>query len=163
MKTEYSRWISKILIKENIDCWLWIGAKYRKGYGHFRRFLNNKWSMEKAHRYSYEIHNNVSRESMKKLLVCHTCDNPSCVNPNHLFLGTTLDNNTDKLNKNRNNFGNNPTHKLLSLSIANQIRALKTKNPNLGQKEIALIFNTSKTQVCRILQNKIWKTPSKEL
>lgn len=77
-------------VKKTSKCWLWIGDKNEKGYGRY----NN----QKAHRISFSIHN-------KKLIgnfhVLHRCDNPSCVNPLHLFLGTHKDNMQDKILKRR--------------------------------------------------------------
>lgn len=158
MKTEYERWITKVKIEEDkTACWEWQGAKYRKGYGHFRGFKNGKWTMIKAHRFSYTLFNKVSKESIEGLQVCHTCDNPGCVNPYHLFVGTSQDNTNDKVSKGRHCFGNNPSHRLLSFSIAEDVRVCRQKNPKLSYKKIAKIFNTSAQQVCRIIKNQIWK------
>ena len=161
MKTEYERWASKVQLDEKTNCWEWKGAKYRKGYGHFRRFINGKWGMEKAHRFSYEYFNEVTKDSMNGLVVCHTCDNPSCVNPEHLFIGTYKDNIQDCISKDRHSFGINPNHNKLSFQIAEEIRKFKQLNPNLMHKDIATLFNTSTAQVCRILNNLIWKKTSK--
>lgn len=82
------------------ECWEWKGyIKPRTGiwdgaYGEFS--FNSKHV--RAHRFSYYLH---FGEFDPKLLVCHKCDNTKCVNPNHLFLGTYLDNNRDTVNKGR--------------------------------------------------------------
>lgn len=75
-------------------CWNWIWKKDKDGYGLFHARPNH----QKAHRFSYELHKGSIPPNM---LVCHTCDNPSCVNPEHLWVGTVLDNNRDKENKGR--------------------------------------------------------------
>lgn len=77
------------------DCWIWIGDTGSNKYGYFslqgRRYL--------AHRIAYFFEHPSDSQN---LLVCHKCDNPSCCNPNHLFLGTDLDNNRDMVSKGRN-------------------------------------------------------------
>lgn len=77
-------------------CWLWTGSFTTPGYGQFRADGKNL----STHRYAYEI----SRGPIPKgLLVCHHCDNPKCVRPDHLFLGTHKDNHDDSVAKGRRN------------------------------------------------------------
>ena len=79
------------------DCWLWTASKTKEGYGYFRF----DGAMRKAHRMSWLLTNGEIPEGM---LVCHTCDNPSCVNPKHLWLGTNRDNMDDMNAKGRHVF-----------------------------------------------------------
>ena len=75
-------------------CWLWLGSGTQNGYGHF--YYEGR--VQLAHRASFEIFNG---EIPDGLLVCHKCDTPACVNPDHLFTGTYSDNARDSINKNR--------------------------------------------------------------
>jgi len=99
-----SRFWSKVNKLGPDDCWEWIGGKYTStGYGKFSLIKDSgKNSDMGAHRYSYILmHGKIPSDMM----VCHMCDNPPCVNPNHLFLGTAKDNAWDSIRKGRNAFG----------------------------------------------------------
>lgn len=76
------------------ECWPWQGSTRRNGYGDFKR-ANRHYS---AHRVAFTLATGVYPG---RALVCHTCDNPGCCNPAHLFLGTVADNNLDKQRKGR--------------------------------------------------------------
>jgi hypothetical protein len=78
----------------NTGCWLWIAAVSKSGYG--ASYNNGK--QQSAHRMSWEIENGKIPEGM---FVCHKCDEKTCVNPDHLFLGTPKDNMQDMINKGR--------------------------------------------------------------
>jgi len=77
-------------------CWIWQGCFFQNGYGHY--ILKRK--DYRAHRVAYEI---VYESVPEDKVVCHKCDNPSCVNPNHLFLGSPKENTHDMMEKGRLN------------------------------------------------------------
>ncbi|MFF6966284.1 HNH endonuclease signature motif containing protein [Streptomyces anthocyanicus] len=77
-------------------CWNWQGARSDTGYGHL---ASDEGPEVLAHRFSYQLHGGVISEGM---VVCHRCDNPACVNPDHLFLGSQRDNVHDMISKGRN-------------------------------------------------------------
>lgn len=81
-------------------CWIWTGYKNNKGYGllHAGSQCAGTRRMLLVHRLSYEIH---FGEFPQDALICHRCDVPACVNPDHLFIGTDHDNIVDSVKKNR--------------------------------------------------------------
>lgn len=89
----------KVRVSTIDECWIWTGRKHdRKGYGSF--CLNGK--AHKVHRYMWELCVDAIPEGMH---VCHSCDNPTCVNPFHLWLGTNSDNVQDRVRKGRSRNG----------------------------------------------------------
>lgn len=84
---------SRVTVNEN-GCWVWNGPYGRRGYGRYKVL-----GTEAAHRASYMIFKGTIPEDQP--FVCHTCDNPPCVNPEHLFVGTHQDNVDDMLHKGR--------------------------------------------------------------
>jgi hypothetical protein len=151
-RPEIDRFLDKV---ERLDsgCWRWTGTTYRGGYGHFRRKVAGVWVMYKAHRFSHEYFNGPIPDGH---LVCHSCDNPWCVNPCHLWAGTPKENMADMHHKGRRVVVRNPNHNNLSLEIADAIREM-ARNTQLKGRELATIWNTSPAQISRILNNFIWK------
>lgn len=135
--------------KEEDDCWEWMGFKNQKGYG--RMSINKK--LHSCHRIVYElIHNSVP----KGMLVCHSCDNPSCCNPRHLFLGTNKDNINDMKNKHRQSMGEHrPHHKL----TREKVKEIRIKYFNLGytQKQLGIEYGVTYQTIGCIIRNEKWK------
>src|SRR5882672_11149425 len=81
------------------QCWLWTASTQNGGYGQIRTPTNDKRKLLRANRLSWEIAFGPVPDG---LFVLHHCDNPPCVNPDHLWLGTKADNNNDRSRKGRN-------------------------------------------------------------
>lgn len=106
--------------KEENECWEWIGGRDDHGYGNFQ--LGPKCCV-KAHRFSYDL--NVG-EIPHGLMILHKCDNPTCVNPNHLMMGTMKDNVHDMLAKGRDAMiGDRRPGAILTTAEVEEIRILK--------------------------------------
>lgn len=96
----FSQWVRK-----TDTCWEWMGRRSKSGYGYFTiRTMTKRITKSltwRAHRYSYVLY--VGQIPVG-LLVCHRCDNPKCVRPDHLFLGTHKDNAQDRDRKGRKHY-----------------------------------------------------------
>ncbi len=89
-----ARFWSKVSVIDDEFCWEWKACIGANGYGHFKIGRTPLG----AHVVAYKI---IKGEIPKGMLVCHSCDNPKCCNPNHLWLGTVKDNARDKIAKGR--------------------------------------------------------------
>lgn len=112
------------------DCWIWNGDIDKDGYGIIYAFSTRV----KAHRFSYEIFNNYINND---LCICHSCDTPSCVNPNHLWMGTTSENTQDSIAKGRRDHmirDTNPAKRIdVREKISNSLRG-KARPSMIGNK-----------------------------
>lgn len=126
-------------------CWNWIASRQERGYGQMR------WQgkLQQASRISYELANGVFPAELE---VLHSCDNPPCVNPKHLLLGTHRDNMVDRERKGRNVPARGENHGLHKLSDA-QVVEIRQRfaNGNVTILSLSLEFHVSKRQIQRIV------------
>jgi hypothetical protein len=106
-------------------CWLWLGPTDDNGYGRIR-FEGRQMLV---HRFFYAEHNGVL---LPKMFVCHRCGTPTCVNPEHLWLGTSADNNHDMMDKGRNNFSRNKITPEIAFAIVKSDKPTQQLVAELG-------------------------------
>jgi len=127
-----------------LECWPWQGPRNRQGYG----YLWFCGGMAPASRAAYIITNgDIQPATTRRLNVCHTCDNPPCCNPAHLFLGTSADNVVDARKKGRH----------LGKVTANDVREIRRiATTPTGVKACAALFKIHPETVRSIVMRKSW-------
>lgn len=149
--------ISLLTLKERIElkfkkenfkkCWVWFGAT-RNGYGCIG-FKGKHYTVTRA---LWEIENGPIPKNMH---LCHKCDNASCVNLNHLFLGTPKDNMKDMVNKNRSAKGENHSQSKLTEASVRKIKQLLSNGKRPG--EIAIKFGVGREAISKIKNGQRWE------
>ncbi len=133
----------------NSGCLLWLGPINLGGYGHFHRKRNGKGTL--AHRASWALRYGELGSSM---MVLHKCDTPTCINPDHLFLGTQADNMKDRSAKMRQPHGEGHPAAKITEDDVREIRRLK---PTTCHRELIEQFGISKRAIQFIVSRKNWK------
>lgn len=137
MKVRKLTQIEKFYLNTHVNkngCWVWNGCKSVRGYGQINLGYEGKIQ---AHRYSYKIH---YTNFNPKLNICHKCDTPSCVNPNHLFQGTQKDNMDDMKFKSR---------RVYKLKISKAALEF-IRHSDLSNKELAIKYNVGISYIGRL-------------
>lgn len=142
----------KIFPEPNTGCWLWTGSLNASGYGTMKLTDSKQTSL--VHRFVYK---QLVSDIPAGLVVCHTCDVRSCVNPAHLFLGTVKDNSDDMIRKGRsyNRFGSNNPRAILTESDVKSIRSMYTSG--IRKQVIADTFGVKFCTVDDIIYKRSWK------
>jgi len=148
MKTSLERFWEKV--DKTDTCWLWFGSK-TKGYGK----MNINHHCVYAHRFIWEETYGPIPEG---LMVLHHCDNPPCVKPSHLFLGTASDNEYDSVNKGRHFDNAGEKHPLAKLT-AIQVREIRLVYiPRiLPFRKLASQYNVSQSTIQQVLNRRTWR------
>ena len=154
-KQDVLRFWSRAALTANPDkCWEWQLSKTHNGYGQFG-FVSERGKLAvnvRATRVAYFLHNGHIDTN---LLVCHTCDNPGCINPNHLFQGTQLENMQDCIAKGRFvvNKGEVTSKKLKNEDV---FKIFELYQSGEKQSKIGELFDLHQCQVSRIVNGKRW-------
>ena len=142
-RTLRERFEEKYIPEPNSGCWIWIGSYRGSGYGEMR--IDSDY-LQRSHRISYQL--NVG-EIPDGLCILHRCDNPGCVNPKHLFLGTQRINSEDMVTK-----GRHGTTKLNSEAV----KVIKFMyNSGRSLTELARAYKVSTGTISPIIKGKTWK------
>lgn len=150
-KTQIERFEEKYIPEALTGCFLWIGAIHSNwGYGSFR--YNGKTI--KAHRASYQIYKG---EITNNLQVLHKCDNPACVNPNHLFLGTNVDNRNDMNKKNRANPPSGSNHWNAKITKDQVIKMRELFYAGEEITKLSIIYSLNKKHIQDICKRRSWR------
>lgn len=136
-------------VQKSDGCWLWTGA-VQGGYGGF----TDRQCKLYAHRVSWEESNGSIPSGLK---VLHTCDVPLCVNPEHLFLGTSKDNTQDMVQKGRSAKGEKQGSAVLTKEIVLLVRKLYIpRHPTRGCSALARRFRVSPMTISRAIRRECW-------
>ena len=136
------------------ECWNWTPTCRPDGYGQFK--FNGKPRL--AHRVSWEIHNGKipHNNSHHGMCVCHKCDNPKCVNPDHLFLGTQADNVADMISKGRQVDVHGESAGRSKLTDE-KVRKIRSMYPLKTIAELARFFGRGETTIAKVVRRQTWR------
>lgn len=133
---------AKYMVNEDTGCWDWTASRARGGYGQFMSSVKDGRLWYRAHRFSYLAHKG---EIPNGLVVMHTCDNPSCVNPEHLKVGTQTDNIRDRDEKERG---------IWTRTVSREMDVRKIQSDPRGDVELARELGCSRGHIWKIRNNR---------
>src|SRR6266704_1128642 len=148
----FDRFDDLYIPEPNSGCWIWLGSLNNKGYGRFQ-LKRNGYSCIFAHRFSYQVHNCI--EVPNHMDVCHSCDLPCCVNPDHLWVGTRKQNMLDCCKKGRF-VSIGLSGSLNGRSVLTEAQATEILNDRRSLRKIAIEYGCGITAIGRIKSGKSW-------
>jgi len=131
------------------ECWPWLGATTPNGYG----IISINYRNRGTHRLAYELATGVAPG---ELFVCHTCDNPPCCNPAHLYLGTPKDNTRDMHERGRCRAPRGSQHHAAKLTEAAVLAIRRRRAAGERATDLAVEFAVSKPTITRVVKNEGW-------
>jgi predicted XRE-type DNA-binding protein len=151
--TPIEKFWSKVEKGETGECWNWKAGLSSKGYGGIKiKYHGITWNY--AHKLSFYLAFGVNA-AQYGLVIRHKCDNPKCVNPDHLLMGTKKENTADMLERKRNAFGEKSGTAKLSNSQVKEIKNLIEK-VGISNFQIAEKFKVDRTTISKIRNKKTW-------
>lgn len=148
MSLEYQEYLKANVVIDDNGCWLWQGSiGSSKGYGRAKRLNGCQW----AHRNSFAV---FKRPLTMLELALHTCDNPPCINPEHLYAGNYHDNNSRSLELGRRLM---PTTLAEPKSGYDGIKSIREQADGKTVEQLADEFGISTRQVGRIINKEAWR------
>jgi hypothetical protein len=135
-------------VRRGDGCWEWAAQRQNHGYG---RFAVSRCNMHLAHRVAWELASGPIPES---LCVLHRCDNPCCVRPDHLFLGTKKANTRDMLRKGREARGER--HGVSKLTAGKVLEACRLREEGMTYAAIGARLGVNRTAVYKVIKRKRW-------
>lgn len=150
------RFDAKYKVNPETGCWEWTAYRMKEGYGVLG--IRGHYT-DRAHRFSYKRFRGPIPPGM---LVCHTCDNPPCVNPEHLFLGTNADNVADRERKGR---GRRAIGSLAGHAKLNERKVLRIKQrlaAGANQSAVARQYGVDQCAINHIARGRTWRHVQQE-
>lgn len=133
-------------VSKTDNCWIWVGSCDRDGYGNFSR-------IQRAHRYSWILH--FGPIIPVTLWVLHKCDNPPCVRPDHLYLGTNIENVRDRTQRGRQRGEGHG----MAIITENEVKEIRNRyaTERISQIKLGAQYGLSQTAISQIVLKKCWK------